>query len=210
MANKHKRVYDAAKRAFDVISASAGLILLSPVVLVTATAVYRELGSPILFRQERPGLNGKPFELIKFRTMLPVDEDRGLVTNEQRMSPFGQRLRSWSLDELPTLWNVVKGDMSIIGPRPLLTKYLPLYTREQARRHEVRPGVTGLAQASGRNAISWEEKFDLDIYYVDHRSFGLDLKILGKTIVSVLRKDGISSKGYVVGSPFEGSRDSHG
>lgn len=210
MANKHKRVYDAAKRAFDVISASAGLILLSPVVLVTATAVYRELGSPILFRQERPGLNGKPFELIKFRTMLPVDEDRGLVTNEQRMSPFGQRLRSWSLDELPTLWNVVKGDMSIIGPRPLLTKYLPLYTSEQARRHEVRPGVTGLAQASGRNAISWERRFELDVKYVEERSIMLDLEIVAKTISSVLRREGITTPGFVVGSPFQGTDEKHG
>lgn len=197
--------YDAVKRAFDVTASAAGLIAASPVIAGTYALVRWKLGSPVLFKQERPGLNGEVFELVKFRTMLNVDEKRGIITNEQRMTTVGRRLRAWSLDELPSLVNILKGDMSLVGPRPLLTKYLPLYNERQARRHEVRPGLTGLAQVSGRNALDWESRFEYDVYYVENRSFRLDLKIIMKTVGKVLRRDGISSEGHAVGAPFHGA-----
>lgn len=199
--------YPKFKRAGDVVVASVGLILLSPVIAGTAATVAVKLGRPVFFKQQRPGKDGKPFELIKFRTMLNVDETKGIVTNEQRMTKFGKSLRATSLDELPSLWNVVKGDMSIVGPRPLLVDYLELYTAHQARRHEVRPGITGLAQVSGRNAISWEDKFKLDVKYVDNVSLRMDIRVLFKTIEKVLKRDGITSDGSVVGSRFEGSNN---
>lgn len=193
------------KRAFDLAVAVPALLLSAPLQAVIAALVARRLGRPVLFRQTRPGLHGEPFELVKFRTMLPVDEARGLVDDASRMTSFGSFLRSTSLDELPTLVNVVRGDMSLVGPRPLLMRYLPRYTLEQARRHEVRPGLTGLAQVSGRNALSWEDKFRLDIAYVDHHSVRGDLAILWRTLSSVLRRDGISAEGEVTMPEFMGS-----
>lgn len=198
--------YDPVKRAIDLAVGGVALVVSLPVQAVVATLVKRKLGSPVLFRQERPGKDGEVFELLKFRTMLEPDETRGLLTNEQRMTRFGSLLRSTSLDELPSLWNVVKGDMSLVGPRPLLVRYLPLYSEREGRRHEVRPGVTGLAQVSGRNAITWEEKFEKDVEYVDTRSFALDLKILVATVSKVLKRDGITADGNVAMPPFEGSR----
>lgn len=196
--------YDPVKRGIDVVVGSAVLILTAPLQAVLAVVVRRKLGSPVLFRQLRPGRDGQIFELAKFRTMLEPDESRGLVTDEQRMTPFGAFLRSTSLDELPTLWNVVRGDMSLVGPRPLLVRYLDRYTPEQARRHEVRPGVTGLAQVSGRNAITWDEKFAKDVEYVDRRSLALDLKIVWRTLAHVARRDGISATGNVTMPEFMG------
>ncbi|CAO3310403.1 MULTISPECIES: sugar transferase [unclassified Pseudomonas] len=195
------------KRLFDVVAAVAGLVLLSPVIAIVAMLVRRKLGSPVLFRQVRPGIHGKPFEMVKFRTMRDaVDSQGNPLPDSQRMTRFGSFLRSSSLDELPELWNVVKGDMSLVGPRPLLMEYLSLYDAEQRRRHDVRPGVTGWAQINGRNALSWEEKFKLDVWYVDNRTFGLDLKILFLTIKKVIVKDGISAQGEVTMSKFTGSR----
>ena len=163
-----------------------------------------------MFRQQRPGLNGKPFEMMKFRSMKDaLDEDGQPLPDEQRLTSFGNRLRSMSLDELPTLWNVVKGDMSLVGPRPLLMEYLPLYDNKQSRRHEVKPGVTGWAQVNGRNAISWEDKFNLDVWYVDNQSFWLDIKILFLTVKKVLVKDGISQEGHVTMSKFQGAASSN-
>ncbi|KQV78061.1 UDP-galactose phosphate transferase [Nocardioides sp. Root122] len=188
----------------DVVVGSAALILSAPLQLVIALLVHRKLGSPVLFRQPRPGKDGQIFELAKFRTMLEPDESRGLVTDEQRMTAFGAFLRSTSLDELPTLWNVVRGDMSLVGPRPLLVQYLDRYTPEQARRHEVRPGVTGLAQVSGRNAITWDEKFARDVEYVDNHSLRLDVRILWRTVVQVLKRDGISAAGDATMPEFNG------
>ena len=194
------------KRLIDIIASSTALVVLSPVLAVTAYKVKKNLGSPVLFKQTRPGLNGKPFVMIKFRTMKDAtDKDGKLLPDSERLTPFGQRLRSTSLDELPELWNVLKGDMSLIGPRPLLMEYLPLYNSEQARRHDVRPGVTGYAQVNGRNAISWEQKFALDTWYVDNQSLWLDIKILAKTIKQVLIKDGISADGEATMSKFTGS-----
>ncbi|WHH52196.1 sugar transferase [Pseudomonas sp. Ap32] len=195
------------KRLFDVVAAVAGLVLLSPVIAIVAMLVRRKLGSPVLFRQVRPGIHGKPFEMVKFRTMRDaVDSQGNPLPDSQRMTRFGSFLRSSSLDELPELWNVVKGDMSLVGPRPLLMEYLSLYDAEQRRRHDVRPGVTGWAQVNGRNALSWEEKFKLDVWYVDNRTFGLDLKILFLTVKKVIVKDGISAQGEVTMSKFTGSR----
>lgn len=199
------RVYETTKRAFDVVAAGATLVLLSPLLIAIGILVAMRLGRPILFRQPRPGLNGEVFELVKFRTMLNVDESRGLVTNAERMTPLGARLRSWSLDELPSLINIIRGDMSFVGPRPLLVRYLPLYSEEQARRHEVRPGLTGLAQVNGRNALNWDRRFELDLYYVDNRSWSLDVQIMWKTVLKVLHREGISTDGHVVGAPFAGS-----
>lgn len=199
--------YDLVKRGIDVVVGSAVLILSAPMQLVLAVLVRRKLGSPVLFRQPRPGKDGVVFELAKFRTMLEPDESRGLVTDEQRMTPFGAFLRSTSLDELPTLWNVVRGDMSLVGPRPLLVRYLDRYTPEQARRHEVRPGVTGLAQVSGRNAITWDEKFARDLEYVERRSLALDLKIVWRTMAQVVRRDGISASGEATMPEFVGASD---
>lgn len=196
-----------SKRAFDVLSSLAALIALSPLIAATYCLVLVKLGRPVLFFQTRPGRNAKVFKLVKFRTMLSPNPTKGIVSNEQRMTPFGTRLRAWSIDELPSLWNVLKGDMSLVGPRPLLVKYLPLYTMEQARRHEVRPGLTGLAQISGRNSLDWASRFELDVHYVDHSSWGMDMKILLATVSKVLRKEGINTQGYAVGSPFEGRHD---
>ena len=194
------------KRLIDITASSVALITLSPVLAVTAYKVKKNLGSPVLFKQTRPGLNGKPFEMIKFRTMKDAtDKEGNLLPDSERLTPFGQKLRSTSLDELPELWNVLKGDMSLVGPRPLLMEYLPLYNSEQARRHNVRPGVTGYAQVNGRNAISWEQKFALDTWYVDNQSLWLDIKILAKTIKQVLIKDGISADGEATMSKFTGS-----
>ena len=194
------------KRLIDITASSVALITLSPVLAVTAYKVKKNLGSPVLFRQTRPGLNGKPFEMIKFRTMKDAtDKEGNLLPDSERLTPFGQKLRSTSLDELPELWNVLRGDMSLVGPRPLLMEYLPLYDSEQARRHNVRPGVTGYAQVNGRNAISWEQKFALDTWYVDNQSLWLDIKILAKTVKQVLIKDGINAEGEATMSKFTGS-----
>lgn len=194
------------KRLIDITASGAALAVLSPVLAITAYKVKKNLGSPVLFKQTRPGLDGKPFEMIKFRTMKnATDKDGNPLPDSERLTPFGQKLRSTSLDELPELWNVLKGDMSLVGPRPLLMEYLPLYSNEQARRHNVRPGVTGYAQVNGRNAISWEQKFALDTWYVDNQSLWLDFKILAKTVKQVLVKDGISAEGEATMSKFTGS-----
>ncbi len=194
------------KRLLDIIIASIALILLSPLYAYVAYKVKKNLGSPVLFRQVRPGLNGKPFEMIKFRTMKDaVDAQGNPLPDSERLTPFGKMLRSTSLDEMPELWNVIKGDMSIVGPRPLLMEYLPLYNEEQAKRHLVRPGMTGHAQVNGRNAISWEEKFKLDTWYVENQSIWLDFKIMLKTVKKVLAKDDINEAGEATMSKFTGS-----
>jgi len=194
------------KRFFDIGASALGLVLLSPVIAVLAWQIRKKLGSPVLFRQTRPGLHGKPFQMIKFRTMRDaIGPDGQPLPDAERMTPFGGFLRSASLDELPELWNVLKGDMSLVGPRPLLMEYLPLYSPEQARRHEVRPGVTGWAQINGRNALSWEEKFRLDVWYVDNQSFWLDLKILALTVKKVFVREGISAAGEATMAKFTGS-----
>ena len=196
------------KRLFDIFTSLFCLLLLSPVIFVVAIQIRRRLGAPVFFRQTRPGRHGKPFQMVKFRTMLDAVDSQGIqLPDSERMTPFGQFLRSSSMDELPELWNVLKGDMSLVGPRPLLMEYLPLYSQEQCRRHEVRPGVTGWAQVNGRNAISWKDKFRLDVWYVDNRSFWLDLKILFLTVKKVLVRDGISGKGEVTMSKFTGNND---
>jgi lipopolysaccharide/colanic/teichoic acid biosynthesis glycosyltransferase len=195
------------KRLFDFVAASLALLLLALPLLALAWLIRRKLGSPVLFRQVRPGLQGRPFTMVKFRTM--TDErgpDGALLPDAQRLTSFGRFLRASSLDELPELWNVLKGDMSLVGPRPLLMEYLPLYTPEQARRHEVRPGITGWAQVNGRNAISWADKFALDVWYVDHRSLWLDVQILWRTVRKVLVRDGISAAGEATMSKFTGSK----
>ena len=194
------------KRLFDILGAVLGLLILLPIIVTLAWQVRRKLGSPVLFRQTRPGLHGKPFQLIKFRTMRnAIGLDGRPLPDSERMTSFGSFLRSASLDELPELWNVLKGDMSLVGPRPLLMEYLPLYSLEQARRHELRPGVTGWAQVNGRNALSWEEKFRLDVWYVDNHSFWLDLKILALTVKKVFVREGISAAGEVTMTYFTGS-----
>lgn len=195
------------KRLFDLGLALLSLSLLWPVVLVVAVWVRWKLGNPVLFRQPRPGLGGEPFEMVKFRTMCgATDTDEQPLSDELRLTKLGHFLRATSLDELPELWNVLKGEMSLVGPRPLLMEYLPLYTPEQARRHEVRPGITGWAQVNGRNAISWEEKFKLDVWYVDNRSLWLDIKILWLTVKKVLVRDGISAEGEATMPKFTGSK----
>lgn len=195
------------KRLLDIIIASIALILLSPLYAFVAYKVKKNLGSPVLFRQVRPGLHGRPFEMIKFRTMKDaVDEQGNPLPDSERLTPFGQMLRSSSLDEMPELWNVIKGDMSIVGPRPLLMEYLPLYSPEQAKRHDVRPGMTGHAQVNGRNAIGWEEKFKLDTWYVEHQSIWLDFKIMFKTVHKVLAKDDISAEGEATMTKFTGTK----
>lgn len=195
------------KRLLDIIIASIALILLSPLYAFVAYKVKKNLGSPVLFRQVRPGLHGKPFEMIKFRTMKDaVDEQGNPLPDSERLTPFGQMLRSTSLDEMPELWNVIKGDMSIVGPRPLLMEYLPLYSPEQAKRHDVRPGMTGYAQVNGRNAIGWEEKFKLDTWYVENQSIWLDFKIMFKTVHKVLAKDDISAEGEATMTKFTGTK----
>lgn len=194
------------KRLFDTVLSAVALLLLSPVVFVVALLVRWKLGSPVLFRQVRPGLHGKPFEMIKFRTMrAAVNKQGNPLPDEQRMTRLGSLLRATSLDELPELWNVLKGEMSLVGPRPLLMEYLPLYSSQQYRRHEVRPGVTGWAQVNGRNALSWEEKFKLDVWYVDHQSLWLDIKILWLTVKKVLVRDGISADGQATMERFRGN-----
>lgn len=198
------------KRLLDIIIASIALILLSPLYAFVAYKVKKNLGSPVLFRQVRPGLHGKPFEMIKFRTMKDaVDEQGNPLPDSERLTPFGQMLRSTSLDEMPELWNVIKGDMSIVGPRPLLMEYLPLYNAEQAKRHNVRPGMTGHAQVNGRNAISWEEKFKLDTWYVENQSIWLDFKIMLKTVKKVIAKDDINEAGEVTMTKFTGTKTDH-
>lgn len=193
------------KRIFDVLVSGTMLLLLSPLLAVISLLVYIKLGSPVLFRQERPGKNGQPFYLVKFRSMLDVmDCDGKMLPDEFRMTPLGSFLRSSSLDELPDLLNVLKGEMSLVGPRPLLMRYLPLYTEEQFRRHEVLPGITGWAQVKGRNSISWEERFLLDVWYVDNQSFFLDMKILWMTLGTVLKREGVSAEGYSTMPEFTG------
>ena len=195
------------KRLFDVSASLAALLLLSPVLLLLVLLVRVKIGSPIFFSQTRPGLHGKAFTVIKFRTMTKArGADGVLLPDAERLTRFGRFLRAASLDELPELWNVLKGDMSLVGPRPLLMEYLPLYSPEQARRHDVRPGITGWAQVNGRNAISWDEKFKLDVWYVDHQSFWLDMKILFLTVKRVFQQHGISADGEVTMPRFTGNR----
>ena len=194
------------KRLVDVVLSAVGLIVLAPIVLLLALLVRFYLGSPVLFRQARPGLHGKPFKMVKFRTMSDAKgADGALLPDVERLTRFGRWLRSTSLDELPELWNVLKGDMSLVGPRPLLMEYLPLYTPEQARRNEVRPGITGWAQINGRNALNWDDRFRLDVWYVDNRSLWLDLKILLLTVKKVMAREGISADGEATMSKFTGA-----
>ncbi len=199
------------KRTFDIVASAFALIILAPVYAMIAYKVKKNLGSPVLFRQTRPGLHGRPFEMIKFRTMKDaIDKDGNPLPDSERLTDFGKKLRATSLDELPELWNVLKGDMSLVGPRPLLMEYLPLYNVEQAKRHNVRPGITGYAQVNGRNTIGWEEKFKLDTWYVEHQSFWLDIKILLQTVKKVIIKDGISAEGEATMSKFTGSKEREG
>lgn len=194
------------KRALDVVGAAAGLVILGPPLCVFAAAVRATMGPPVLFRQVRPGLHGRPFRLLKLRTMLDLRDPEGnLLPDHRRLTRLGRFLRATSLDELPELWNVLRGDMSLVGPRPLLAEYLDRYSPEQMRRHEVKPGITGWAQVNGRNALSWEERFDLDVWYVDHQGLLLDLKILALTVLKVLRREGISAEGHVTMPKFTGS-----
>ncbi|KAB2953755.1 sugar transferase [Heliorestis acidaminivorans] len=196
------------KRLFDFLSAALGLLILSPLLLIVALLVRIKLGSPVLFKQKRPGLHGKPFYINKFRTMTDERDEHGnLLPDNVRLTPFGRFLRKYSLDELPQLINVVKGELSLVGPRPLRMAYLERYTPEQARRHEVRPGITGWAQINGRNTISWEERFKLDVWYVDNRSFFLDLKILFLTFLKVLKSEGVSAEGHVTMPEFKGTKE---
>lgn len=190
-----------SKRLLDLLLAVPGLVALSPLLLFTALAVRVALGPGVIFRQQRPGLHGKPFHILKFRTMTD-----GPGSDADRLPPFGRLLRSTSLDELPELWNVIRGDMSLVGPRPLMMAYLPLYSPQQARRHEVLPGITGWAQINGRNAISWEERFALDVWYVDNRSLALDIRILARTVAAVLKRQGINAIGDVSMAEFQGTK----
>ena len=195
------------KRLFDIVVSACALLMLALPMLVVIWMVRRKLGSPVFFAQVRPGMHGKPFKMVKFRSMTSErGTDGELLPDAVRLTPFGRFLRSTSLDELPELWNVLKGDMSLVGPRPLLMEYLPLYSPEQARRHEVRPGITGWAQVNGRNAISWEDKFKLDVWYVDHCSLWLDIKILWLTVKKVLVREGISAAGEATMGKFTGSK----
>ncbi|WP_340249697.1 sugar transferase [Sulfitobacter pontiacus] len=195
------------KRIFDLLGSSVGLVLFSPILLAVSLLIWRQMGRPITFRQVRPGLNGKGFEMIKFRTMRnAVDKKGDVLPDSERLTSLGRFLRASSLDELPELWNVLKGDMSLVGPRPLLMEYLPIYSIEQARRHQIRPGVTGWAQINGRNAISWEEKFELDVWYVDNRTLWLDLKIIWLTTRKVFKREGISAVGEATMPRFEGEK----
>lgn len=194
------------KRIIDIIGSLAGLIILSPVFLVVSVLVYSKLGSPIFFTQERVGKDGKIFKMIKFRTMLDSTNKFGeLLDDEERLTPFGKKLRSTSLDELPELINVLKGDMSLVGPRPLLVEYIPLYSKHQFRRHEVNPGITGWAQVNGRNSIDWETKFDLDVEYVDKFNLIMDIKILFLTVLKVIKRDGINQEGNATMEKFTGT-----
>ena len=194
------------KRILDLMLVLSAILLLWPFLCIIYFLVRWKLGTPVFFRQIRPGFRGRPFELVKFRTMTETKNEQGdCCPDEERLTPFGKFLRTLSLDELPELWNVLKGEMSWVGPRPLLMEYLPLYSPEQARRHDVRPGITGWAQVNGRNAISWNDKFALDVWYVDHVGFLLDCRILWRTIVQVAKRDGISAEGHVTMSKFMGS-----
>lgn len=193
------------KRLIDILAAFSGLLFLAPLMLVLAVLIKLQMGSPVLFSQMRPGLRGKPFPMVKFRTMRDAFSADGVpLADDLRMTRLGSFLRSTSLDELPELWNVLKGDMSLVGPRPLLMEYLPLYSAEQARRHDVRPGITGWAQVNGRNALNWDEKFKLDVWYVDNQSLSLDIRILFLTIRKVIVREGISAEGEVTMSKFTG------
>jgi lipopolysaccharide/colanic/teichoic acid biosynthesis glycosyltransferase len=207
MVKHSHRAYDVLKRVLDVAGAAFGLVVLSPVLLVAGVLVRSKLGSPVIFRQPRPGAHGRIFEIRKFRSMLAAPSHADLeavqASDDDRLTPFGRRLRSTSIDELPELWNVLVGDMSIVGPRPLLPEYLSRYSPTQARRHEVRPGITGWAQVNGRNATSWEDRFAMDVWYVDNRSFMLDAKILWMTISAVLGRSGISAEGNATMPPFD-------
>ncbi|AJO20071.1 MULTISPECIES: sugar transferase [Bacillus] len=197
-----------AKRFFDLALSVILLIALSPAMILTACLIRWKIGSPVLFRQTRPGLNGEPFTLYKFRTMTDERDEAGnLLSDEKRLTKTGRLIRKTSLDELPQLINVIKGDLSLVGPRPLLMEYIPLYTKRQWRRHEVKPGITGWAQINGRNKVTWEEKFELDVWYVDHRSFLLDLKILLLTVVKVLKSEGVSQDRHVTAEKFTGRRN---
>ena len=199
------RRQDRIQRVLDIVIATTTLVLTAPLMLVVAILVTWRLGRPIYFRQERPGLHGRTFTMVKFRTMVDVDPQRGLITDADRMTRLGRWLRATSVDELPTFLNIMKGDMSLVGPRPLLLHYLNLYTPAQARRHEVKPGLTGLAQVGGRNALSWEDRFELDVWYVDHRTLVLNLRILAKTFLTVLRRVGITAEGEVTMPEFMGN-----
>jgi sugar transferase EpsL len=202
----HSRASDGVKRLLDIIGGTLGLVSTAPVMLVLAVLILRDLGRPILLVQDRPGLHGEVFRLRKFRTMRDSTNAAGrLLPDAERLTPLGVNVRAWSLDELPQLWNVVRGDMSLVGPRPLLVDYLGRYSPAQARRHEVRPGLTGLAQVTGRNAASWETKLALDVWYVDHRCLLLDLRILARTLVKVLQRDGISYPGQATTLEFPGA-----
>lgn len=194
------------KRLVDLILGLIATVLLSPILIITAILVSRKLGSPIFFTQVRPGKDGKPFKMVKFRTMRDaIDAQGNPLPDAERLTPFGRRLRSTSIDELPELWNVIKGEMSLVGPRPLLMEYLPLYSPEQATRHDLKPGMTGWAQINGRNAISWEDKFKLDTWYVQHQSLWLDIKIMALTVKKVLVRDGISAEGEATMTKFTGN-----
>jgi sugar transferase EpsL len=194
------------KRIFDGVVAGLALIVLSPILLAIAAFVRWHLGTPVFFRQQRPGLNGVPFEIIKFRTMTDeIDADGLPLSDSERLGAFGRFLRSTSIDEFPELINILKGEMSFVGPRPLLMEYLPLFSREQARRHNVRPGITGWAQIHGRNELDWETKFALDVWYVDNRSFALDLQILALTVLKVLKREGINAVGAATATKFLGA-----
>jgi lipopolysaccharide/colanic/teichoic acid biosynthesis glycosyltransferase len=196
------------KRFFDIVVSFFVLIILAPVIFLVSNKIAKNLGKPVLFRQKRPGLNAKVFEMIKFRSMRDaIDENGNGLPDSERLTPFGEKLRSSSLDELPGLWNVLKGDMSLVGPRPLLVEYLPLYSKEQAKRHNVRPGITGWAQVNGRNSISWECKFKLDVWYVENQSLWLDIKILFLTVKKVFVKEGISADGEATMRKFGGSKN---
>lgn len=191
----------------DIIGAATGLIVFSPILVMLYAAIRRDMGTPVLFRQVRPGKDGQPFEMLKFRSMRDAIGPDGVPSPDaQRITPLGAKLRSSSLDELPGLWSVLKGDMSLVGPRPLLVEYLPLYSSQQARRHEMRPGITGWAQVNGRNALSWDEKFALDVWYVDNRTIWLDIKIIWMTIRKVIKRDGISADGEATMPRFTGSQ----
>lgn len=195
------------KRSFDIFVSLVALVLLSPIIIITAYLISIRLGSPVLFKQSRPGLNATVFQMVKFRSMKnAVDEYGQVLPDAERLTSFGRKLRATSLDELPGLWNVLKGDMSLVGPRPLLVEYLDCYSIEQSRRHEVKPGITGWAQVNGRNAISWDQKFKFDVWYVDNQSFWLDIKILLLTVKKVFIKEGISADGEVTMSKFTGSK----
>ncbi len=204
---KSRRVHALVMRAFDVTASAAALVVLSPVLAVVAVVTVVTMGRPVFFTELRAGRDGVPFRLVKFRTMRePLPHERGPEHDDVRLTAVGRVVRSSSLDELPTLWNVLKGDMAIVGPRPLPVRYLPRYSATHARRHEVRPGITGWAQVNGRNSLSWDERFDLDVWYVDHRSVRLDLRILLRTVTTVARREGISHGGHATMPEFRGSR----